>query len=86
MCAGGSPSTKARLPVIHVTVDDVVVNALVDSGCSKSIVSRKFALKNSRKRTPCDVVMINGDTVECQEIIEKQVVINGKLYSVNSLR
>lgn len=77
VCASGSPSAmKAQLPMIDVVVDGVKVLALVDSGCTQSIVARRLARKavvmGSRS-----VMAVDGKSVSCG-VTQVEMVVNGR--------
>lgn len=56
---------KAQLPMIKVKIQDKELRALVDSGCSKSVISEKLDFLHRRVNSDDKIVMMNGDVVNC---------------------
>jgi ribonuclease HI len=84
-CASGFPSNWAQLPTVDVTVADKSVRALLDTGCSRSIISRSFACFGAKRRVSESVVMMNGELSECQFAVVLNVVVHGMTVVLDCL-
>lgn len=85
-CAGGYPNWSAQLPTLKITVSGIDCCALLDSGCSRSVISPSLAkfggeFKPTRQR----VIMMNGESVICNLTCVVQVEISGIELSLNCL-
>ena len=67
-CASGLPHYQARLPTLRVVVNGKVATALVDSGCSRSIVSDRFVQSTGICTSPTkeSIMMMSGATSDCK--------------------
>ena len=82
-CAGGFPLRKAQLPVLSGKVNGRQVSALLDTGCSCSILDPS-ALGTTQLGGPSHLVsMMNGKTVLCQKIYNVSVEDYGGLSRYN---
>lgn len=64
VCAGSLPRRSlTALPTVNITVRDRRVNALVDTGCSRTIVAPY--LSEGSRGSKCDVVAVDGSRVRC---------------------
>ena len=62
-CAGSSPAhAVAALPVVVAVVNGRRVRALVDTGCSKSIVAKRLS---GWCQGSCVVIAVDGSRVQC---------------------
>lgn len=86
-CASGFPaSCKAQLPIIQVKVNGQCATALVDSGCSQSIVSRKFLPgKLDRGRQARKIVMMNGESVDSDGEMSCEMTVDSAVFRLNCL-
>ena len=84
-CATGFPSLAAQLPCVYVYLNGVRLRALVDTGCSKSIVSCN-AVKHVAVSTVNVIVrMMNGETTTCKGVVQAILNVNGKEVFVELL-
>jgi transposase InsO family protein/ribonuclease HI len=63
-CASGFPFYSAQ-PTIKVRVNGRTATALVDSGCSRSIVSPWLVRSQELLRTSEQIIMMNGEQIQC---------------------
>jgi hypothetical protein len=67
-CASGFPNNFAqRLPVLFVNIDGCSKKALLDTGCSRSVLSCSSIGLRQREQEFHEIVMMNGKKVECLE-------------------
>lgn len=86
MCAGGFPfSSKAHLPTLEVKINGRLATALLDSGCSRSIVSPYFVSKGELNRGTEEITMMNGDSVMCVGHSTVDVVVEKKILTLDCL-
>jgi hypothetical protein len=84
-CAGGFPLQKAQLPVLSVKVNGRQVSALLDTGCSCSILDPSV-LGTTQLGGPSHLVsMMNGKTVLCKKIHKVSVEVSGLKIMVDCL-
>lgn len=77
-CAGSSPASGlAALPIIEVTINGRRVRALVDSGCSRTVVREGLCKVQGPS---CDVTAVDGSRVVCEG--RSDAVINVRGVSV----
>lgn len=81
MCASGFPRQAAvmALPVVDAIVNGQPVRALVDTGCSKSMVS--IHVSSSRGRG-CEVTTFDGGKVGCLGEAEVSLEVDGRRLRV----
>ena len=85
-CAGGFPSSlNAQLPSIKVTINGRTANALLDTGCSKSIVAERFAPKDQRRPLHQGITMMNGEKVSVRFSWDCEVGLGGFSIDLNCL-
>lgn len=85
-CAGGYPSWSAQLPTLKISVRGHGFVALLDSGCSRSIVSPSLArLGVELKSTNQRIVMMNGESVLCNCSSILQVLVCGVQIELDCL-
>ena len=85
MSASGFLNNVAHLPVISVIVDGCSAKALVDTGCSRSIVSRRVVRHSKLSSVNEPVVMMNGDVSVCTESCWVSVSVEGNVLLLNCL-
>ena len=72
-CASDFPASVKALPSVSVLVENEKVQAMVDSGCTKTIVARRLARNIHR----CgQVIAVDGSLVACG-MANLEVVVNG---------
>ena len=84
-CAGSNPvklsaAAKYKLPVIVVSVAGEAVSALIDTGCSKSIVREKYAPQNVKRKS--QMVAFDGRLVDCKGNAMVQVELGSSEVAV----
>jgi hypothetical protein len=85
-CASGFPEGSAQLPSVWVTVDGSRAHALVDTGCSRTIVGRRLVRGSARiKRIREAVVMMDGSSVQCTRGAIVRVVVDGEVVEIDCL-
>lgn len=84
-CASGSPLSSMHLPVIKCIVDNKLVNVLIDSGCSRSIISRKIVAGKQLSEIRERVITMNGDEVMCTHSIALEIFVDGVALKLNFL-
>ena len=78
-CAGGSPIAKsAQVPKQIVEVNGNAALAMVDTGCSRTILAQEMIENRERHRTT-EVIKMNGDTEAVEEA--RNVKINVEVAS-----
>jgi hypothetical protein len=70
---------------VQVEVGGVMMRGLMDSGCSRSILSRKVAQEVKKLPTTEMIVMMNGDTEKCALSSEVIVNVKGRRVKLNCL-
>lgn len=83
-CAGSLLGQRAQLPELTVYVRGCRRTALVDTGCSRTIISKAVA-GESGILCVNDVTMMNGDVVSCFKTLICTVSIAGKTIELNCL-
>ena len=84
VCAGTSPrSGLEALPLINVCVQGKQFKALVDTGCSKSVLSPKVC--KSWKKIRQYVVTVDGSQLPCVGKVTTPLSIDGCAIKVNCL-
>lgn len=64
LCAGSFPlRSLTALPTVSITVGGRGVKALVDTGCSRTIIARH--LSEGSRGSKCEVVAVDGSRVRC---------------------
>jgi ribonuclease HI len=77
-CAGGYPNWSTQLPTLKTSVSGHEYVALLDSGCTRSIVSPGVAKFGEKQKTTRQrIVMMNGESVLCSLSCVVLVVICG---------
>ena len=84
-CASGFPSIVAQLPSVNAHFDGVGVCALVDSGCSRSIVSSRVVRGSQVVPVCVPVQMMNGESATCRGSIVGDIVVSGASVAVDCL-
>ena len=74
-CAGGFPECVAQLPTVWVVVAGLKLKALLDSGCSKTIVSQKVLGKVNTRPVSERVVTMSGAVVKCTRAASIEMLV-----------
>lgn len=74
-CASGFSREFGGLPVVEVIVNGLKKRALVDTGCTKSVISAKCGVKCQIRKTQEKVVMMNGDETTCFQVALVSLVV-----------
>ena len=86
VCAAAFPYFGARLPAVDVLVDGKFrARSLLDTGCSKSIISSKFPFCAVRKGSSREIVMMNGDVAQCSDSVDVEIRIGTRSSVLNCL-
>ena len=85
VCANGFPSYNARLPNVVVLFDGRKIKALVDTGCSRSIVSTAVVASSKKVVVNQHVMMMNGQSNVCKEAIVGNLCVDNVNVVVNCL-
>ena len=83
-CAGGLLSYGAQLPVLTVILQDRPVSALIDTGCTRSVVSTAVAGCEGKPEKN-EVTMMNGDVVTCERSFVCVVKVDDRVIRLNCL-
>jgi len=76
----------AQLPSCFVRLNGKNVHALIDTGCSRSIVSCKHVNnKFNISRTPERITMMNGEAAVCSGAWSVMVMVGKKEFPLNCL-
>ena len=75
--ASGFPGFEAQLPTLWMEVEGQHARALIDSGCSKTIVTNRLVRHRRREGNIDSVVMMNGGMVTCERVSSVQMEFNG---------
>ena len=74
------------MPTVNVTVDgEFRARALLDTGCSKSIISSDFPFRANRKKSLKEVVMMNGDVAQCSDSVDVEIRVGSESLILNCL-
>lgn len=86
-CAGGFPPlSKARLPTVRVTFDGQTTTALLDSGCSQTVISRRLIPSGKLGRNgQYSIMMMNGESVKCAGCYDCELTVEGCKLRLNCL-
>ena len=85
-CAGGLPGQLAQLPMIDVWVEGRKCRGLLDTGCSRSILSSRLGEMFSKRCVAArGVVMMNGAEQPCEQIFGVNMEMQGAKISLNCL-
>ena len=84
-CASGFRHGHATLPTIRVRVNGTSAVALVDTGCSRSIVSRRFP--GVQRTVPANerITMMNGRQAVCRAASQLKVACHGRRFNLSCL-
>lgn len=85
-CAGAClPIYGAQLPTIKVNLSGLTVTAMIDSGCSKSIINQ--VIVNHAKWMPRNstILMANGDSMECNYCCDCEIDYDNKRFILNCI-
>jgi predicted aspartyl protease len=84
-CASGFPGGLAQLPTVKVRVGGEVLRGLVDTGCSRTVLSRRWA-SSTMPLTPAQkITMMDGSTVACVLSCGVDAVVDGTTVSLDCL-
>ena len=85
-CAGSPPFSGAMLPSLRLTVNGRPSTGLLDTGCSRSIISSKL-IAGTGELAPCKqrIVMMNGEMVETEFSYSCMLVVGGHVVEVDCL-
>ena len=84
ICASGLPATHVKvLPTVEVIVANIIVRALVDSGCSQTIASKSL----TKIFVPCcgEIVTVDGNKVKCCGTGDLSMVVSNQQIEVKAL-
>jgi len=84
-CASGFPANAAQLPTVWVVVQGRRARALVDTGCSRSIVAKWLVGNREVQKVKEVVTMMNGAQVECLVAVVLPVLVSGLKAEVSCL-
>ena len=76
---------RLNLPCVEVDLNGMEVNALVDTGCSRSIVSRKVCEGMTFSPVRERVVTMSGDDVLCLDAVVLNVSVEGVVLALDCL-
>ncbi len=87
VCASGLPQMPALLPVVDAVVGGRKVTALIDTGCSRSIISGWLAksVGPDLLLVKESVVMMNGDVSRCSRQAQVEIELKGLRLPLNCL-
>ena len=82
VCASGSPLDVKALPTVSVSLNGHPIEALIDTGCTQTIVSHRLI----RDPLPFagSIIAVNGDRMECKQV-GIQISLEGHVVNVNAL-
>lgn len=84
ICAGSFPRRSlTALPTVNISVGGRGVNALVDTGCSRTIVAPH--LSEGSRGSKCDVVAVDGSRVRCLGESTVSAVVAGVPVRMNCI-
>ncbi len=86
ICASGFPVQQAQLPTVWAVIGGRRCKALVDSGCSRTVVASTAVQNLVVSRAVCKRIrMMNGDTVECSRAAVVDMEVHGQRVSLDCL-
>ena len=83
--AGCFPSYAAQLPLLQVFVNNASAKALLDTGCSKTIVSRELVNNCQLRPVFRSVILMNSEEVDCSESCMCEVVVDGRCVMLDCI-
>ena len=84
-CAGGFPVDYAQLPKLLVNANGRQLSALLDSGCTRSIIRPSVVSGMRLESCRNKVVMMNGIQVDCVSSCKLKVTVGHKLVELDCL-
>lgn len=77
---------SAKIPSILVLIDGKCLKAMIDSGCSRSIISTEVPVDSKQRYTVNEnVVTMNGTLVECQDACTVHVIFENRKVLLNCI-
>jgi len=77
-CLSGSSRNVCQPPVVVATFNGVKVRALVDTGCSQSIVTSRLVGSMPTLKQKNAVITMSGDSVDCDKVVDATVCVGQK--------
>ena len=84
-CDGSLPLCGAKLPSLRVSINDRPSIALLDTGCSRSIISKSLAREGELIPLRQGVIMMNGEMVETEYSYICKLVVGSRSIEVDCL-
>jgi len=84
-CAGGSPKFVSQVPEMYIWVMGMKVKAMVDTGCSRTVLSDEIGKVEAAEGGSFKVIMMNGEIESVQESKDVPLVIDGRSVTMNCL-
>ena len=84
-CASGFPECQAQLPTTNIAVKGKIVTALVDTGCTRSIISSELVRADNLRRGSERIVTMNGSIVVCESFADVRMQLNDVFWQQSCL-
>ena len=85
-CAGAPHFLNPVLPTVKLTVNGLKIDAVVDTGCSISIIDENVA-RQSCCLVPCyqSIILMNGGTAPVNYKCMSSIIVNGRTLKLECL-
>jgi len=85
LCAGAFLATSAQLPTVRLQIGGTRVAAILDTGCTKSIIAASLAHLGRTAAARETVVLLNGATTICRTMCNLEALVDGAAVPLECL-